>query len=178
MSVLGLGLGVGLNVIGLDVSRWLHNIGAVSSWAPAVLVVMLAPLAWFRFGSATDINLAALIPGSHLKDAIFWSTIAFAFSGVESASVMAGEIRDAKKIIPPAILLSGVVMAILYIGATVSVLIAVPQKEVSGLQGITQAIEASERIPVAASKSRGASSAGQSVSASRSRSSIPRPAES
>jgi amino acid transporter len=102
----------------------------------------MAPLAWWRFGAATNITFAAIVPGTHLKDAIFWSTIAFAFSGVESASVMAGEIRDSKRIIPPAILTAGIVMAFLYIAATASVLIAVPQKDVSGLQGITQAIAA------------------------------------
>jgi amino acid transporter len=142
VSVIGLGLGVVLNLAGLDISRWLHNIGAVSSWVPAFLLVLMAPVAWLRFGSATDISLGTIIPGTHLKDVIFWSTIAFAFSGVESASVMAGEIRDAKKIIPPAILLAGIVMGVLYTAATASVLIAVPQKDVSGLQGITQAIDA------------------------------------
>jgi amino acid transporter len=142
VSLVGLGLAVVLNLAGLDFSRWLHNIGAISSWAPALLLIAMAPIAWMRFGSATQITLGTIIPGTHLKDAIFWSTIAFAFSGVESASVMAGEIRDSKKIIPPAILTAGVVMTFLYLAATASVLIAVPQKEVSGLQGITQAIAA------------------------------------
>ena len=69
-----------------------------------------------------------MIPGTHLKDVIFWSTIAFAFSGVESASVMADEIHDAKRNIPPALILAGVIMTVFYIAATASVLIAVPQK--------------------------------------------------
>src|SRR5579884_2923310 len=142
VSVVGLALGAGLNIAGLDISRWLHNIGAITSWAPALLLVIMAPVAWMRFGAATAITWTSIIPATHLKDVIFWSTIAFAFSGVESASVMAGEIRDAKKIIPPAILLSGVVMAVFYLAATASVLIAVPQKDISGLQGITQAIDA------------------------------------
>jgi amino acid transporter len=95
-----------------------------------------------RFGAATQITFSSIVPATHLKDVIFWSTIAFAFSGVESASVMAGEIRDAKRMIPPAILLSGIVIAAFYLAATASVLIAVPQKDISGLQGITQAIDA------------------------------------
>jgi len=141
-SMIGLALGVGLNVIGLDFGKWLHNLGAVSSWVPALLLVIMAPIAWSRFGSATEISWASIIPGVHLKDVIFWSTIAFAFSGVESASVMADEIHDAKRNIPPALILAGVIMTAFYLAATASVLIAVPQKEVSGLQGFTQAIEA------------------------------------
>ncbi len=142
VSVLGLGLGVGLNVIGLDFGKWLHNVGALSSWIPALLLVVMAPIAWSRFGSATEISWATVLPGTHLKDVIFWSTIAFAFSGVESASVMADEIHDSRRNIPRALLLAGVIMTVFYIAATASVLIAVPQKEVSGLQGFTQAIEA------------------------------------
>lgn len=142
VSVLGLTLGVLLNLAGLNIGRWLHNLGALTTWGPALLLIVMAPVAWLHFGAATNITFASMIPGSHLKDVIFWSTIAFAFSGVESASILAGEIRDARRIIPPAILLSGILMAALYLGATASVLIAVPQKEISGLQGITQAIDA------------------------------------
>ena len=141
-SVIGLGLAVGLNVVGLDVGKWLHNVGALSSWIPALLLVIMAPIAWFRFGAATDISLTSMLPGTQLKDIVFWSTIAFAFSGVESASVMADEILDAKRNIPRAVILAGAIMTLFYIAATTSILIAVPQSQVSGLQGFTQAIDA------------------------------------
>lgn len=142
VSVVGLALGVGLNVIGLDIGKWLHNIGALSSWVPPILLVIMAPLVWFHFGSATTINFTTVLPTTHLKDVIFWSTIAFAFAGIESASLMADEIQDARRNIPPAIVTAGVLIAGFYIVATAAVLVAVPEKEVSGLQGITQAIDA------------------------------------
>jgi amino acid transporter len=141
-SVIGLTVAVLLNLIGLNIGKWLHNLGAVSGWIPALLLVVMAPIAWSKFGAATAINFSTIIPGAHLKDVIFWSTIAFAFSGVESASVMADEIQDAKRNIPRAVILAGVVMTLFYIGATAAVLISVPQKEISGLQGFTQAIDA------------------------------------
>ncbi len=141
-SVIGLAIAAGLNVAGLDISKWLHNLGAICSWIPALLLVGMAPVAWSRFGSATAIDLPAMLPGTHLKDVVFWSTIAFAFSGVESASVMGDEIRDARRNIPRGVILAGVIMTLFYIAATASVLIAVPQSEVSGLQGFTQAIDA------------------------------------
>jgi len=141
-SVLGLALGVVLNVAGLNISKWLHNLGAVTSWIPAVLLVAAAPIAWLRFGSATAINLQTILPSTHLKDAIFWSTIAFAFTGVESASVMADEIHNPKRNIPRAVILAGVITALFYTAATASVLIAVPENEVTGLQGFIQAVDA------------------------------------
>ena len=47
---------------------------------------------------------SAFVPAVGLKDVIFWSTIAFAFGGVESASMMADEIKDAARTVPRAIL--------------------------------------------------------------------------
>src|SRR4029078_4853105 len=113
-SVIGLTVAVLLNLVGLNIGKWLHNLGAICGWIPALLLVVMAPIAWSKFGAATPINLSTIIPGAHLKDVICWSTIAFAFSGVESASVMADEIQDAKRNIPRAVILAGVVMTIFY----------------------------------------------------------------
>jgi amino acid transporter len=84
----------------------------------------------------------AFVPRVGLKDVIFWSTIAFAFSGVESGSTMGDEIQEARRTVPRAVLTAGVIITVLYIGATLSVLLAIPSNQVSGLQGIMQAIEA------------------------------------
>lgn len=136
----GLLVGVVLNVIGLDVGKWLHNASAVSTWIPAVTLIALGATAWLRFGSATDFSAATLLPSTNLKDVIFWSTIAFAFGGVESASIMSEEIHEPRDNIPRAVLVSGAAMAMVYIMGTLAVLIAVPESEVSGLQGFMQAI--------------------------------------
>ena len=55
----------------------------------------------------------------HLKDIIFWSTIAFAFGGVESGSTMGEEIEDARRTVPRAILGAGAVITVLYIAGDV-----------------------------------------------------------
>lgn len=140
VGLAGLILGVVLNVIGLDIGKWLHNLGAVGSWAPAALLIMMGAIAWIRFGSATQFNSAALLPSTHLKDVIFWSTIAFAFGGVESASFMGEEIKNARRNIPRALLVAGIVITLTYIAGTASVLVALPSEEVTGLQGFMQAI--------------------------------------
>jgi amino acid transporter len=76
---------------------------------------------------------------------VFWSTIAFAFGGVESASTMGEEIRDARRTVPRAILAAAAIITLLYMAGTFSVLLAIPRTEVSGLQGIMQAIESMSR---------------------------------
>ena len=45
------------------------------------------------------------MPSTRLKDIIFWSTIAFSLSGLESASMMGDEIRNPRRNIPRALLI-------------------------------------------------------------------------
>jgi amino acid transporter len=141
ISMIGLIGAVTLNVVGLDVGKWLHNAGAVAGWVPSFMLIVLGVISWSRFGSATAMDAHAFVPRVGLKDVIFWSTIAFAFSGVESGSTMGDEIQDARRTVPRAVLTAGVIMTLLYIAATLSVLLAIPTSQVSGLQGIMQAIQ-------------------------------------
>ena len=69
---------------------------------PALLLIVLGAVSWSRYGSATRMPPSSFVPGTSLKDVIFWSTIAFAFSGVESASTMGEEIQDARRTVPRA----------------------------------------------------------------------------
>src|SRR4030095_15837535 len=57
-------------------------------------------------------------------------------------STMGEEIHDARRTIPRAILSAGVVVTVLYIVATLAILVAIPKEQVSGLQGAMQAIQA------------------------------------
>src|SRR5207247_7050912 len=132
----GLVLAVTWNVIGLNVGKWLNNVGAIASWVPALLLILLGLASWQRFGSATPMDAHAFVPSTSLKDVIFWSTIAFAFAGVESASTMGEEIEDARRNVPRAVLVAAAIVTLLYIAGTFSVLLALPKEQVSGLQGI------------------------------------------
>jgi amino acid transporter len=150
VAMAGLVLTVALNVVGLNVGKWLNNVGAIASWIPAGALVVLGWLSWSRYGSATPMPAASFVPSTDLKDVIFWSTIAFAFGGVESASTMGEEIQDARRTIPRAVLTAGAAITALYIAGTISVLLAIPKEQVSGLQGISQALQAmSARVGIA-----------------------------
>ena len=141
-SMAGLALAVAVNIVGLDVAKWLSNAGAFGSWIPAMVLMVLGAVSWYRFGSATPITTHSLVPNTGLKDVIFWSTIAFAFTGVESASTMGGEIRDARQTVPRAVITAAICLTLMYIAGTFSVLLAIPSDQISGLQGIMQAIQA------------------------------------
>ncbi len=143
-SLLGLFIGTVLNVVGVEIGKWLSNAGAIARWLATCLLIVLGAAAYLKFGSATRFSGGALLPTAHLKDVIFWSTIAFAMTGLESASFMGSEIRDASRTVPRAILASLPIILVVYLGGTLSVLVALPVGEVSGLQGIMQAIQMME----------------------------------
>jgi glutamate:GABA antiporter len=131
-----------LNIVGLDVGKWLHNIGAFAMWIPVGIVIVMGILAWHRFGSATSFTLHTMRPSTHLNDIIFWSVLTFAFGGSETASFMGDEIKNARRTIPVALLFAGVTITLCYILGTVCVLLALPSTQVSDLQGLVQAVSA------------------------------------
>jgi amino acid transporter len=136
-----------LNVVGLDVGRWLHNLGALAMWIPVGIIVAMGLFAWHRFGSATAFTLHSMTPSVHFNDIIFWSVLTFAFGGCETASFMGEEIKNPRRTIPWALFSAGVTVAFCYIIGTVCVLLALPSSEVSSLQGLVQAIaKTSERV--------------------------------
>ena len=142
-ALLGLALGTFLNVIGLSVGKWLHNLGAIGTWLPIAILFAIAATAWHRFGSATKFTAASLTPHMHFRDVLFMATIVFALGGSESASFLGDEVKDARRNLPRGLLAGGAFVTTGYILGTVAVLIALPASQVSGLQGIMQAISQS-----------------------------------
>ncbi len=136
-----------INLLGMNIAKWSYNTGALSMWIPALLVVGLGFIAWARFGSATSFHGSAMLPIPHLRQMLFWSTLIFAFGGCETASFLAGEIKNPRRTIPRALLIAGFTIAFCYILGTFCVLLALPSAEATNLDGLVQAIErTSERL--------------------------------
>lgn len=141
LSLAGLAVALFLNLRGLGTARWLHNAGAVATWLAVVLLVALAAIRFAAHGSASSFAAATLVPSTALRDIVFWSTIAFAFAGVESASLMGDEIRDARRTIPRAIAIAAFGVVAFYVLGTAAVLVAMPAGEVSALTGPVHAVQ-------------------------------------
>jgi amino acid transporter len=146
-SLGGLALATALNVRGLEVGKWLNNVGAVTRWLSTLVLLALGALAWIRLGPATAFTPAALTPGLTTRDLLFFSAIAFAWTGPEAASFMGDEIQEPRRTLPRALALAAPMIAAIYVLGTLSVLVAVPASEVTGLQGVMQAVaRAEERL--------------------------------
>lgn len=139
-SLLTLALATLLNIIGLDIGKWLNNLGAFAMWIPAAIVIVMGLIAWHRYGPATSFSLHSMTPSTHFNDLIFWSMLTFAFGGCETASFMGDEIKNPRRTLPLSLILAGVTVAICYIGGTVAILLAIPSSEVNSLQGLVQAV--------------------------------------
>ncbi|HEU4990801.1 MAG: APC family permease [Gemmatimonadota bacterium] len=139
-SLAGLLLAAALNIRGLQLGTWLTNIGAYGVWIPLTLLIVMGFVAAARFGSATPITARGLLPSVGLKDMIFWATLAFGFGGFELGSFMGEEIENPRRTVPRAVLLAGLAIPALYMLGTLAILLALPVGQITGLQGIMDAI--------------------------------------
>ncbi len=132
---------IALNVRGIEAGKWLNNICSIGGWLPISILIVLAIVVASHHGSATRFTIATLTPHLSLQNAIFWSTIFFAFSGCECASFMGEEIENTQRTLPRALFLAGGLITVAYIAGTAAMLIALPSEAVSGVDGFMRGIE-------------------------------------
>lgn len=133
---------VALNIRGFAAGRLLQSIGAVSTWAPAALVIVAggAALAWF--GSATSFEPAALVPREDtLATLAIWSSFCFAFSGLEIGAFSSGEVERPERTLPIGIIVGGAIATAIYILGTAAMLIAAPAESLAERSGIAEAVD-------------------------------------
>jgi amino acid transporter len=128
-----------LNIIGLGVGKWINNVGAIGTFVAAAVLIGLGATIWLRFGTsvtAADFQISTN-PRFVLNS---FGVICFGLVGLELASVMGDEIENPRRILPGAVAWGGLLSGLLYIGATLTLLIAVSKQDISVLQGIVQAV--------------------------------------
>jgi amino acid transporter len=138
-----LAVAVVLNVIGLDIGKWLQNAGGIATYLP---LMMLVGIAWYvvsHHGSATHFSWHASLPHVDWDTVNFWSNIAFAFTGMELVCAMSEEVRDPRRTFPRAIYASAALIAVIYIVATIALLAILPAQGVDVRNGVFQAISGS-----------------------------------
>lgn len=139
--LIALWLAVGINIVGLQVGRWVQNAGSLGIWIPAVLLIGAGAFAVARYGSATSFAPAALVPGGDTLSVIaLWSAMCFAFSGMEITSLVGREVKRAERTIPRGILIAGGLVALVYLAGTIAVLVAVPAEQLRERSGLADAV--------------------------------------
>jgi len=127
-----------LNVVGLGVGKWVNNIGGIGTAVASLILIGLGIALTKRFGMNLTLHDMRMPLDPSLLSA--FGVVCFALVGLELASVMGDEIEDPQKTVPFAVACGGVISGLLYIGCTMTLLIAIPRAEISALQGIPQAV--------------------------------------
>jgi glutamate:GABA antiporter len=135
-----LAIAVILNLIGLNIGKWLQNAGGVGTYVPLLMLLGIAGYIFYHHGSVTPFSWKSSLPVWNWDTVNFWSQIAFAFTGMELVCAMSEEVREPRKTFPRAIYASAVLIALIYVVATVAVLWLRPAADVDVRNGVFQAI--------------------------------------
>jgi amino acid transporter len=133
-------IAVVLNIIGLNIGKWLQNAGGVGTYVPLLMLVVVAVAVCVRYGSATHFTFANMMPAWNWDTVNFWSQIAFAFTGLELVSCMAEEVHNPRRTLPRAVFGAGALIALMYIAGTFAVLALTPAVGIDPKSGVFQAI--------------------------------------
>jgi len=140
-AILLLAVLVALNVRGLGLGKWVNNAGAVGTAVAAAVLGGLAILVFSRHGitlGASEFRFA----GGDWRLINTFGVVCFGLVGLELGSVMGDEIRDPARTVPRGVLWGGIASGLLYLGATMAVLVALPRAQIGAVQGILQAVTA------------------------------------
>jgi amino acid transporter len=128
-----------MNIAGLGVGKWLNNAGAFGTFIAAAVLIGLGLTVLARFG--TNVTAADFrVPADTRFVLNSFGVICFGLVGLELASVMGDEIRNPRKTLPGAVAWGGAISGLLYIGVTLTLLVAIGKNDISVLQGIVQAV--------------------------------------
>lgn len=135
-----LAVAVVLNLVGLNIGKWLQNAGGVGTYIPLLMLLGIGGYMVFHNGSATQFSWKSSLPVWNWDTVNFWSQIAFAFTGMELVCAMSEEVHEPRKTFPRAIYASAALIALIYIIGTVAVLGMRPAADVDVRNGVFQAI--------------------------------------
>ncbi len=140
VSVILLWVMIWLNIRGLSVGKWINNLGGIGTGITSVVLVGLAVgVLRMHGGSISAHDFSVRGADWHLINS--FGFICFGLVGLELASVMGDEIEEPRRNVPRAVLWGGLLSGVLYVAATLSLLLAVPKEEIGAVQGILQAVQ-------------------------------------
>lgn len=143
VSLAAIWIALGTNLVGMKVGKWTENLGAIATWGVGVLLVVAAVMIGRSRGSATAIDLR---PAWGWDTVSSWANFAYAMSGLELAGLMGGEIHDPSRTLPRAGWLASVFAFVFYAGATVAMLVILPQGRISEMSGYGEVARAASGV--------------------------------
>jgi glutamate:GABA antiporter len=141
-AVTGILLGslIVVSILGLGISKWVHNVGAVLLLTAFAFLLILPLINVARGTLRTYHPLAITAPALTLLNVnIFGKLAVGALSGFEYVAVLAGEARDARRTIGKSVIIAAPIIALMFILGTSAVQALVPPGQVDLVGPIPQA---------------------------------------
>ncbi len=129
-----------MNVVTLDIGKWIPNIGAVFKIAIFLAIIVGAFLHTQNHGMANVISLETLKPNwnSGLQ---YIPAIIYGMLGFELVSASSEEMVDPARDVPRSIFISGAIIIVLYTLATLAMLAAMPAGEINLVEGLMDTLQ-------------------------------------
>lgn len=125
-----------VNYLGLNVAKWVDNLGGISIYLIFGILAVSAGASLFLHGSATKFHF---IPHWDVDKLNFWSQMAMGMTGLELSPILSGEIRNPKRNIRRATWIGAAVIVLFYVVSTSSIMILLRPDDVSPVIGLAQA---------------------------------------
>lgn len=128
-------IAVAVNVVTLDVGKWVPNIGALLKIAIFVAIIIGAGVHILDHGMANPLTFETMKP-DWSSSAQYIPAIIYGMLGFELVSAGSDEMKDPARDVPRAIFISGVIIILLYILGTIAVLAAIPAGDINLVEGL------------------------------------------
>ncbi len=132
-------LTVWINVVRLDIGKWVPNLGAIFKVAIMLVIGIGGFVYAANHGVANELTLSSMTPswGASLA---FLPVIVYNFMGFELMSGASAEMKNPARDVPVTIAVSGILIAAFYLFATIRILIALPLDEIDLVSGIVDTL--------------------------------------
>jgi amino acid transporter len=128
-------LTVGVNIIALDVGKWIPNIGAILKVFIFMVIIVGAFVYIQEHGMANPLTFEAMKPdwGNSVQ---YIPAIIYGMLGFELVSAGSEEMENPAKDVPRSILISGAIIIVLYLFGTIAILAAIPAGDINLVEGL------------------------------------------
>lgn len=128
-----------INCLGFKASNWLNTIGAiVGTLIPMILIAALGMI-WLSLGktSHVDFSIKNLLPtAANMNNIAFFTNVIFGLLGMEMCAVHAGDVKNASRDYPRALFISGIVIVVTLVCASLAITIVVPAQQLNLVSGL------------------------------------------
>ncbi|MEW5249424.1 APC family permease [Microbulbifer sp. 2201CG32-9] len=133
-------MAVGVNVVTLNVGKWVPNIGAIFKIVIFLAIIVGAIFHAAHNGLANPITFDSVRP--RLSDSLqYIPAIIYGMLGFELISASSEEMRSPERDLPLSILVSGSIILALYISGTTAILAAIPAREIDLVEGLVDTLQ-------------------------------------